>query len=67
MRLSEVPIENIIVGLEVIGANGVHGKVEKIISKDTTKGEDNEIIIVWDNGNVSQAWHFWCNKVTLKN
>lgn len=57
MKLSEVDIDKV-VGLSVLGYNGVKGKVVEVLMSDMD--EDNSIVIEWENGNVSVAWHFWC-------
>jgi hypothetical protein len=61
---SQVPFCDLKIGDRVIGANGVHGSITRLIPvSEARREEDNDIGITWDNGNKSLVWHFWTNKV----
>ena len=62
IKLSEVPLEEIKPGLKIVSARGGFGHVTQIKPYDS---EDYVICIDWDNGNKSEVWHFWCDKVTV--
>ncbi len=62
--LSQVPFNTLKIGDRVIGANGVHGRISRLIPiVEARREEDNDIVIEWDNGNKSLVWHFWTDKV----
>lgn len=66
--LASVPYEDIIVGMEVISAIDVPGKVSEKLDKDIVKHRDNGnwLVVHWDNGNVSTQDHRDYNKVKVK-
>lgn len=65
MKVSDIPREELKVGLKVVSAIGTLGIITKIHEFDYTQDEDRVIEIKWDNGNISDAWHFWLDKVTV--
>jgi hypothetical protein len=64
-KLSKVPFDKINIGMEVKSLLGNPGKVSEKRSPGH-RGEDNDIVINWDNGKVSDAWHFWMDNITVK-
>lgn len=71
MKLSEMPFDEIYIGLRVVSDNtGAEGEVVGKCKDFTFNGRrvlrDSEVDIKWDNGNESYGtWHFRCNKVTI--
>lgn len=64
MKLSEVAFDNLHVGDALISARGVPGVITKLIPREkATRNEDAEIVIQWDNGNISWNWHFWMDQI----
>jgi hypothetical protein len=65
-KLSEVPFDEIYIGMEVVSAIGTKGYVYHLRKLDAPRHEDNEIDIKWDNDNESiGVWHFWCDKISV--
>lgn len=67
-KLSEVPYDEIEIGMELISAIGNPGKVEEKINKEDAPHRDNDnfIAIKWDSGSYSQQLHFLLDQVTVK-
>ena len=74
MKLSDIPFDEIFIGMRVVSDNLNTGTV---IDKRQSGTEitlfpptaicvrEDEIDIKWDNGNESlRAWHFWLDKVS---
>jgi hypothetical protein len=67
-KLSEVPYDDIAVGMELISAIKNPGRVREKIDKELAphRENDNWIIVDWDNGNQSYHLHQDYNFVTVK-
>jgi len=67
-KLSEVPYDEISLGMEVISAINTPGKVvEKLDVEKTIDPEiDNWIKVEWENGKSSYDCHYNFSKVTVK-
>jgi hypothetical protein len=67
-KLSDVPYEEISIGMEVISARNVLGQVILKIDKESIDlhGDDNWVQVKWSNNNESVRPHFDFNKVTVK-
>jgi len=65
--LSKVPINEIRVGDRVKSSlTNREGVIVKIIDiANASRFEDNEILVKWENGNISHQWHFVYDKVWL--
>lgn len=58
-QLKDVPWEDIREGDFVISLRGTNGKIVELRQKEfATHKEDNEVSILWQNGNLSLIWHF---------
>ena len=65
MKLSAVPFEKLKVGDEVISARGTLGVIGELIEEGTRK--EQEIVVMWDNGNYSKIRHCLCDHVVCVN
>lgn len=64
-KVSDIPFSELKVGMEVLGANNISGKITALIPiQQAYRQEDNDVEIQWDNGNKTCIWHFWCSKIT---
>jgi len=64
-KLSEVPYDEIWIGMEVVGCDGDTGIVDAKYNK-TGDNDDNVIRIEWSSCSQSAHWHYWFNNVTVK-
>lgn len=74
MKLSELDIKDISVGLEIISAIGNPGKVTEIILEDDNLSKEpyqrvryDTISMDWDNGKKSTVFHMNADAITVKN
>lgn len=65
MKLSEVPFEDITIGMKVISVLDTPGTIMELITCGF-KGEANFIEIDWDNGRSSDGRHNQMKSVTVK-
>lgn len=65
MKLSEIPYEEINLGLRVIGHSGVHGTVVEKMHLDIRDYGNEGIRIVWDDGKQSQTTIMLCFQVDV--
>lgn len=64
-KLSEVPYDEIAVGMEVVSMGGIHGKVGRKVGKGVLR-TDNCLTIEWENGNESSSSHYMFDLVKVK-
>lgn len=62
MKLSELPKEQLRVGIKLISAIGKSGE---IIGIDKDAREDWDIWIRWEDGSEDVVWHFWGHSVDV--
>ena len=64
-KLSEVPWDNLAVGDVCISVLGTPGVITDLVPIDqTSRQEDGEVEIHWENGKQSYFWHFWGDNIT---
>lgn len=64
--VSNIPFENLKIGTPVISAIGNAGKITKLIPREQAyRNEDNDVVIEWDNGKISEIWHVWCTNIEI--
>lgn len=62
--ISEVPWPTLKVGDKCISTTDTSGKIIDLISiEHAARQEDNEVVILWDNGKISHFWHYWGDKI----
>jgi hypothetical protein len=64
-NLSDVPYDEIRVGMELISTKGTPGKISKKIDKKI-QHDDNWLLVHWNNGNMSCDEHYNFSKVKVK-
>lgn len=64
-KLSDIPWESLYVGMPVISALGIPGKIITLLQHPEDR--DPSIVIDWDNGDGSWAFHYQTDKVTCAN
>lgn len=67
MLVSEIPFEKLSKKQRVRSLlTGNLGTIVELIPRErATCKEDNEIVVLWDNGKESEGWHFQYDKVEL--
>lgn len=68
MFISEIPFEDLYVGMQAISYYGTPGVITELLGiEDDPRKEDNLVSFKWENGRESiGVWHFQCSKVKLK-
>lgn len=67
MKLSEIPFYEIEIGQHVRSDTTDRlGSVHRTHTKrDASDDEDFFVVIHWDNGHISDNWHFWMDQITV--